>query len=89
MASSGIRIGALDTMRWKDLHPITKNNELVSAKLVVHADDEEEYFTFMTIETYSSIKEWMDFRGLHGEKITTDSWIMRDLWQTTEMNYGA
>jgi hypothetical protein len=25
----------------------------------------------------------------HGEHITDDSWLMRDLWQTTEMNYGA
>jgi len=24
-----------------------------------------------------------------GENITDDSWFMRDLWQTTEMNYGA
>jgi hypothetical protein len=34
----------------------------------------------MTPEAYSSIKEWMDFRESHGEKITSDSWIMRDLW---------
>jgi integrase len=89
MASSGIRIGAFDTLKWNDIHPITKNNEFVGAKLVVYAGDEEEYFTFMTPEAYSSIKEWMDFRESHGEKITSDSWIMRDLWQTTEMNYGA
>ncbi len=89
MASSGIRIGAFDMLKWKDIHPITENNEVVAAKLVVYAGDEEEYFTFMTPEAYSSIKEWMDFRKSHGEKITGESWLMRDLWQTTEMNYGA
>ena len=89
MASSGIRIGAFDILKWKDIHPITENNEVVAAKLVVYAGDEEEYFTFMTPEAYSSIKEWMDFRKSHGEKITGESWLMRDLWQTTEMNYGA
>ena len=25
----------------------------------------------------------------YGEKITADSWLMRDLWQTTNMNYGT
>ena len=89
MASSGIRIGAFDMLKWKDIHPITENNEVVAAKLVVYAGDEEEYFTFMTPEAYSSIKEWMEFRKSHGENITGESWLMQDLWQTTEMNYGA
>jgi hypothetical protein len=31
----------------------------------------------------------MDFCVSYGEKITGDSWLMRDLWQTTNMNYGA
>ena len=31
----------------------------------------------------------MDFRASYGEKITGESWIMRDLWQTTNMNYAA
>jgi hypothetical protein len=31
----------------------------------------------------------MDFRASYGERITGDSWVMRDLWQTTNMNYGA
>jgi hypothetical protein len=31
----------------------------------------------------------MDFRISYGEKITGDSWLMRDLWQTTNQNYGA
>jgi hypothetical protein len=31
----------------------------------------------------------MDFRASYGERITENSWLMRDLWQTTNMNYGA
>ena len=31
----------------------------------------------------------MDFRASYGEKITEDSWVMRDIWQTTNINYGA
>ena len=36
-----------------------------------------------------AIKDWMDFRSSYGETITEESWLMRDLWQTTNMNYGA
>ena len=31
----------------------------------------------------------MDFRASYGEKITGNSWVMRDLWQTTNTNYGS
>ena len=31
----------------------------------------------------------MDFRASYGETITEESWLMRDIWQTTNMNYWA
>ena len=31
----------------------------------------------------------MDFRASYGEIITGESWVMRDIWQTTNINYGA
>ncbi len=89
MVSTGIRIGAFDSIQWKHISPIVKNEEVIAAKLVVYPGDNEEYFTFMTPEAYNSIKWWMDFRKEQGEKVTGESWLMRDLWQTTEMNYGA
>jgi len=90
MVTSGIRIGAWDNLQWKHISPITnENGEVIAAKMDVYAGHPEEYFCFVTNETYSSLREWMDFRASYGEKITGDSWIMRDLWQTTNINYGA
>jgi len=31
----------------------------------------------------------MDFRKDYGERISGESWVMRDLWQTTNIKYGA
>lgn len=31
----------------------------------------------------------MDFRKSYGERISGDSWLMRDMWRTTDMEYGA
>ena len=90
MISSGIRIGAWDTLQWKHITPFKNNNgEVIAAKLIVYPHDQEEYFCFITPEAYISLKEWMDFRAEYGEKITGESWVMRDIWQTTNVTYGA
>ena len=31
----------------------------------------------------------MNFRRSYGEMITGESWVMRDIWQTTNVKYGA
>jgi hypothetical protein len=92
MASGGFRLGAWDYLQWKHVSPTTKDNEkgeVIAAKLLIYADEPEEYYTFITPDAYYALKDWMDFRASYGEKITGDSWLMRDLWQTTNMNYGA
>jgi hypothetical protein len=90
MASSGFRLGGWDYLQWKHVSPVTnEKEEVIAAKLLIYADEPEEYYTFITPEAYSAIKDWMDFRASYGEKITGESWLMRDLWQTTNMNYGA
>lgn len=90
MVSSGIRLGAWDYLRWKHVKPITnKEGKIIAAKLDVYSGDVEEHYTFLTHEAYSVLREWMDFRASYGERIAGDSWVMRDLWQTTNMNYGA
>jgi hypothetical protein len=90
MASSGIRIGAFDYLQWKHIIPINdENNENLAAKIIVYAGDIEQYYSFITPEAYKSLKDWMDFRASYGETITGESWIMRDIWQTTNSIHGA
>ena len=90
MASSGIRIGAWDYLQWKHVKPIcNKKGELIAAKLEVYAGDIEQYHCFITPEAFASLNDWINFRASYGEKITGESWVMRDIWQTTNIDYGA
>lgn len=90
MTSCGMRLGAWDYLRWKHITPFhDENGNVLAAKIVIYAGDPEEYFSFITPESYISLKEWMDFRAEYGEKITENSWVMRDIWQTTNITYGA
>ena len=81
MASSGIRLGAWDYLRWKHVTSISNSlGKVIAAKLIIYPGDREEYYTFVTAEAYNSLKDWMDFRASYGEKITGESWVMRDIY---------
>jgi hypothetical protein len=65
MASSGIRLGAWDYLRWGHIRPIIgkeHGGEVVAAKIIVYADEDEEYFAFISKEAYSALKDWMKYR---------------------------
>jgi hypothetical protein len=90
MTSGGFRLGAWDYLRWKHVSPMSNDKgDLIAAKVVIYAEEEDEYYTFITPEAYNALKDWMDCRISYGEQITGESWLMRDLWQTTNQNYGA
>ena len=47
-------------------------------------------FLFITSEdAYDALKDQTGFQASYDEKITVEFWLLRDLWQTTNMNYGA
>src|ERR1700676_5336056 len=62
MASTGIRIGAGDFLKWGDVAPVYLEGRLVAAKLTVYAGEPEEYFTFMTPEAHERLEGYRKFR---------------------------
>jgi integrase len=88
--SSGIRIGAWNDLRWKHVTPVTNDEEeILAAKIIVYPGDPEQYYSFITVEAYTALKEWKDFRSSYGEKVNGESWVMRDIWQITNVNCRA
>ncbi|HEY7695789.1 MAG TPA: site-specific integrase [Nitrososphaeraceae archaeon] len=71
LASTGMRIGALSTIRIGDLERI---DDLY--KIIVYSGDKEEYFTFTTPECTKEIDAYLDFRTRRGEQITQDSYLI-------------
>jgi len=83
MASSGIRIGAWESLDWGHVEPIKRGNDIVAAKLRVYPREPEEYYTFITPEAYQKLEQYIQLRASHGERITKDSPLARDRWQST------
>ena len=73
---------------------MTKNNNkssniIQAAKILVYPGDREQYYSFLTPEAYTAVKDWMDYRSLCGEKITKESLVMRDIWQNGDVDGAA
>ena len=47
---------------------------------MIYPGDREQYFSFLTLEAYTSMEEWMKYRSKCDEEITKDSYIMRNIW---------
>jgi integrase len=90
MISTGIRVGSLDYLKWKHVIPVERNGFIMAAKLIIRNTkiNNRIYFSFLTPEAYHSLKEWMDYRKIHGEDIIGESWLMRDIWQKIDRTHG-
>lgn len=82
-------MGAWDYLKWGHIKSIERNGNAVAARVRVYAEEDEEYFTFITPEAYFEIKGWMDYRIECGEAVTEESWVMRNLWEVASPNYPA
>jgi integrase len=78
LASSGIRIGALQSIRIGDLERISGGSASLENlyRITVYRGDTEEYITFTTPECTKEIDNYLDFRTRRGEKITQDSYLL-------------
>jgi hypothetical protein len=58
MTSGGFRLGAWDYLRWKHINPMYDNKgEISAAKVIIYAEEEDEYYTFITLEAYYALKD--------------------------------
>ncbi len=88
MISSGLRLAAWDDLKFKHIQPFVENGNIVAAKITIYAGSEEQYDSFITPEAYNALIEWLDFRKSSGEEITTESWLLRNLWDVTTPSGG-
>jgi hypothetical protein len=72
VSSCGFRLCSWDYLKWRNVHPVKRGNQLVAAKLVVYGGDDDEYFSFVTPEAYHSLNDWMTYRRECDELINGD-----------------
>ena len=48
MTSSNIRLGSWDYLKWGHIRPIETDGKVVAAKIIVYAEDKDEYFSFIS-----------------------------------------
>jgi integrase len=85
LCSSGMRVGAVPHLKWKHIEPKrNEKGELLGAKVTAYNEDGDQYFCFITPESYNELEEWMRYRAKSGENITGNSPVMRDLWRTID-----
>ena len=90
MISSGIRNGAWDYLRWKHVIPMRdEDGQVEAAKLIVYAGEREGYYSFIMSTVCRLLKDWMEFRRSYGEEVSNESYLMGDIWQTTNVNYRS
>jgi integrase len=59
MASSGIRVGAWDYLRWGNIVPIEQKGKIVAAGMLVYAGEDGSYIAYITPSAYRELAEWM------------------------------
>jgi len=79
LLSSGMRIGAFEWLKWRDVEPV-KSDGYEFAKLTIYRGENEEYYTFVTPECYKYLLDYRALREQAGEKVSGESPLIRDDW---------
>jgi integrase len=81
MASCGMRIGALPSLRLRNLQKI--ENSIY--KITVYEGSNSQYDTFCTPECSNFIDAYLDYRTRNGEKLESNSFLIRDQFDITDL----
>ncbi len=89
MSSSGVRVGALPDMKVKHVEYVKIEGKIVCGKMRVYADTKDEYPTFISLECYKSIQDYLTYRIRHKEKtvdgkIDLEAPLIRNAFNTIE-----
>jgi integrase len=79
MASSGIRVGAIQTLKVKSIKRLDGDVGIVT---VYPESKDSVYAALVTPEFLTSLDEYLKYRKSQGEKITDESWLIRDEFAT-------
>lgn len=79
MASSGIRVGAIQTLKVKSIRRLDNGFGLVT---VYPESKDSVYVALVTPEFLASLDQYLKYRKSQGEKINTESWLIRDKFAT-------
>ncbi|MGD9533456.1 MAG: tyrosine-type recombinase/integrase [Candidatus Nitrosocosmicus sp.] len=89
MVSCGMRVGSWAYLKWGDIKPMSKDGKIVAGRIkIFNTKTKKFYISFISLEAWNSVKNWMEFRQSFGEKINEESWVMRNLWQIKSQRYG-
>jgi integrase len=80
MATSGIRIGGLPSLRLRNVEKIDS-----IYKVTVYEGSNSQYYSFCTPECATFIDEYLEFRTRNGEKLNDKSFLIRDQFDITDL----
>ena len=80
LASTGIRIGPLPSLRLSHLQKIDN-----VYKFKIYENTKDEYFTFCTPECTSYIDSYLEYRTRSGEKLTKQSFLIREQFDVNDI----
>lgn len=86
--TSGLREGAIASLRISDYSPIHSDGKIVAGKITVYNGEPERYTTFITPEALSALERYLEFRRDHGELLGFKSSLFRDKFDPVRGMYG-
>lgn len=78
LASTGMRIGAIPGLRLRNIEKVEIDAATSIYKITVYEGFKEEYITFTTPECTAAIDSYLKMRERYGEKLNTDSFLIRE-----------